>query len=137
LIGISNAQILGTLIKEPKIVKIQNKNKTIYAANITVAVNHKTKNNKKESSYFNAVLYTTEKGSTFIQKNFKKSDIIYIEGTLKEEKWKSKNEKIKRKTVIKIKKILNISNLAIKNNKEDHKHEQEIEIVDETENILF
>jgi len=131
---IANAQILGILIREPEIVKIQNKDKTIYAVNITIAVNHQIKN-KKESSYFNATLYTTEKGSNFIQKKIKKLDIIYIEGTLKEEKWNSKNGKIKRKIVVKVKKILNLSNLATKNNKENH--EQEIEIIDETENILF
>jgi single stranded DNA-binding protein len=135
LIGISNTQILGIIIREPEITKIQNKDKTIYAVNITIAVNHQAKNKKKESSYFNTTLYTTEKGSNFIQKNFKKLDIVYIEGTLKEEKWKSKNGKTKRKTTIKIKKILNLSNLATKNNKENH--EQEIEIIDETENILF
>jgi single-stranded DNA-binding protein len=132
---IANAQILGILIKEPEIVKIQNKDKTIYAVNMTVAVNHQSKNKKKKSSYFNTALYTTEKGSTFIQKNFRKLDTVYIEGTLKEEKWKSENEKIKRKIVIKIKKILNLSNLTTKNSKENH--EQEIEIIDETENILF
>lgn len=131
---IANTQILGILIRDPEIVKIQNKNTNIYAVNITIAVNHQTKT-RKESSYFNATLYTTEKGSNFIQKNFKKLDVIYIEGTLKEEKWKSQNEKIKRKIVVKIKKILNLSNLATKNNKENH--EQEIEIIDETENILF
>jgi len=131
---IANTQIIGILIRDPEIVKIQNKNTNIYAINITIAVNHKTKNGK-ESSYFAATLYTTEKGSNFIQKNFKKLDTIYIEGTLKEEKWKSKNGKTKRKIVVKIKKILNLSNLATKNNKENH--EQEIEIIDETENILF
>jgi single-stranded DNA-binding protein len=61
--------------------------------------------------------------------------MVYIEGTLKEEKWKSENGKTRRKIVVKIKKILNLSNLATKNNKENH--EQEIEIIDETENILF
>lgn len=133
---IANAQILGVIVKEPEIVKIQNKDKTIYAVNMTIAVNHQSsKNKKKESSYFSATLYTTEKGSTFVQKNFRKLDTVYIEGTLKEEKWKSKNEKIKRKIVIKIKKILNLSNLSTKNNKENH--DQEIEIIDETENILF
>jgi single-stranded DNA-binding protein len=132
---IANTQILGILIRDPEIVKIQNKDTTIYAANITIAVNHQTKNKKKEGSYFNATLYTTEKGSVFIQKNFKKLDIVYIEGTLKEERWKSQNGKIKRKIVVKIKKILNLSNLNKKNSKENH--EQEIEIIDETENILF
>jgi single-stranded DNA-binding protein len=135
LMGIANAQILGILIKEPEIIKIQNKDKTIYALNMTIAVNHKAKNKKKESSYFNATLYTTEKGSVFIQKNFKKLDIVYIEGSLREEKWESENGKIKRKIVIKIKKILNLSNLTTKNSKENH--DQEIEIIDETENILF
>jgi len=131
---IANTQIIGILIRDPEIVKIQNKNTNIYAVNITIAVNHKTKNGK-ESSYFDATLYTTEKGSGFIQKNFRKMDIVYIEGTLKEEKWKSQNGKTKRKIVVKIKKILNLSNLATKNNKENH--EQEIEIIDETENVLF
>jgi single-stranded DNA-binding protein len=136
LIGIANTQILGIIIREPEIIKIQNKDKDIYAVNITVAVNHpQAKNKKKESSYFNATLYTTEKGSVFIQKNFKKLDTIYIEGTLKEEKWESENGKIKRKIIVKIKKILNLSNLTTKNNKENH--DQEIEIIDETENILF
>lgn len=135
MIGIANTQILGIIIREPEIIKIQNKDKDIYAVNITVAVNHQTKNKKKESSYFNATLYTTEKGSVFIQKNFKKLDIVYIEGTLKEEKWESENGKTKRKIVVKIKKILNLSNLTTKNNKEHH--DQEIEIIDETENILF
>jgi single-stranded DNA-binding protein len=132
--SIANTQILGILIRDPEIIKIQNKDTNIYAVNITIAVNHQTKN-KKESSYFNATLYTTEKGSNFIQKNFKKLDIVYIEGTLKEEKWKSQNGKIKRKIIVKIKKILNLSNLNTRNSKENH--EQEIEIIDETENILF
>ena len=101
---------------------------------MTIAVNHQTKN-KKESSYFTATLYTTEKYSSFIQKNFKKLDIVYIEGTLKEEKWRSKNGKIKRKIIVKVKKIMNLSNLAVKENKENNN--QEIEIIDETENILF
>lgn len=80
-------QFMGRLTKDPE---ARNTTNGTAVATFTIAVNRKyTKNNEKESDFFNCTAFG--KTAEFISKYFKKGQQVLVEGRIQNRSWEDDN----------------------------------------------
>lgn len=90
--------LIGNLVADPKLTKLQVESGETQVVNFTLAVNRSYgKNNTNETAFVNCEAWDT--GAKHIAEGFKLGDRMFVQGSIKNERWEKDGQIHKRDKV--------------------------------------